>query len=818
MASKVVRRFLSQGKEETTLNPEPITPIPLFEGDAVIVDPKPKDAKNETVEVGEEKVVPKSANSADDSSSLGDDDPSIRDIPINVRRIVSFEDDPTLPTLTFRYFVLCIIFILPGAFLSQLSHYRTTSAPYSVFFVQIASNYVGVWLAKILPAWNVRVPFTSFGFNLNPGPFGVKEHVLVTISAASGATYNLAYAPVSIAELYFGQKINPAIAIFFMWAVVITGYSFAAISRQFLLYDPQYPWFQALCQTALFETQKKQREHPSPTSRKQMITFWAVLLGITLWQFLPEFVFPMLGSLALLCWVAPRNATANFIGAGFGGMGFLNLSLDWSNVSSLGNNGSLFLTPFWTQVLIFLAFAFNCWVLIPAAKWGSLGSYKHGLMNNHVLTANGTRYPLMSLLTPQATLNETAYEENGPLYLGTQMLWNIFFDYASYTSAVAWMALFGYSQIKATIKKLRARNNGKKGESINFQYNDRLNIIQRSYKEVPLWWYLVLFLASFVIITAMVASDNLFIPWWTYLVALLTGAVIVTPLGWLYAISNFQLAIGTTNELLYGLMINAVKGHKNPTGATVYSSIAGDAWYRAQYMLQDQKIGHYMHIPPRATFFSQVFGATLGIPINYAVIRWVTDSKFDYLTGEKSDPTHQWTGQSLASSLSTSVQYVLVVSLKILGKLSEHLIKYVKGPKRLFQEPQFKVLPYGFLAGIIAPMIIFALHKSFPNSKLKFRLWNTTIFFSCLSSFYGNISTGYTSQFIGSFVVMYWAFRYRYKLWAKYNYILAAAFDAGFNFNMLLIFLFFGSGKITTMPHWWGNREESSERCFALDS
>ena len=242
MASKLVSRFRSQSKQEPATS-DPITPIPLFEGDAVLVDPKPKDSKHAAIEVGDEKAVPGSSTSGDESaSSFGDDDPAIRDIPINVRRIVSFEDDPTLPTLTFRYFILCIIFIIPGAFLSQMSHYRTTYAPYSVFFVQIASNYVGVWLAKVLPAWNVRVPFTSYGFNLNPGPFGVKEHVLVTISAASGATYNLAYAPVSIAELYFGQKMNPAVAIFFMWAVVITGYSFAAISRQFLLYDPQYPW------------------------------------------------------------------------------------------------------------------------------------------------------------------------------------------------------------------------------------------------------------------------------------------------------------------------------------------------------------------------------------------------------------------------------------------------------------------------------------------------------------------------------------------------------------------------------------------------
>ena len=110
-------------------------------------------------------------------------------------------------------------------------------------------------------------------------------------------------------------------------------------------------------------------------------------------------------------------------------------------------------------------------------------------------------------------------------------------------------------------------------------------------------------------------------------------------------------------------MVNAGTGNHNPCGATVYSSIAGDAWYRAQLMLQDQKIGHYMHVPQRAVFFSQLFGSFIGIPINYGVIRWAIKSKAEFLNGSKVDPTHQWTGQALASSLTTSVQYVLIVSL-----------------------------------------------------------------------------------------------------------------------------------------------------------
>lgn len=245
-------------------------------------------------------------------------------------------------------------------------------------------------------------------------------------------------------------------------------------------------------------------------------------------------------------------------------------------------------------------------------------------------------------------------------------------------------------------------------------------------------------------------------------------------------------------------MVNSISGYKNPCGASTYGSIAGDAWYRAQLNLQDMKIGHYMHVPPKAVFFSQIFGSLIGIPIDYGVIRWVLNTKSEYLSGAVTDPTHQWTGQSLASYLTSGVQYVLV------------------GPAELFKQDIYKPVPYGFLVGAVAPLLIFALHKKFP--KAKFHLFNTTIFFSAMSTFYGNISTGYTSSFIGGFIVMYWAFRYRYDMWARWNYILAAAFDAGFNFNMLLIFLCFGAAKVIKMPHWWGNNEQSSERCFALDN
>ncbi|PHH86066.1 hypothetical protein CDD83_10794 [Cordyceps sp. RAO-2017] len=765
-------------------------------------------------------------NAAGELEAVAEEDERVRALPAFVRRVVSLDDDPAEPTLTFRYFVLTLLFVVPGAFLSQMAHFRTTYAPYSVFFVQTASNYAGTWLARVLPRRRVRVPLTGWRFSLNPGPFGTKEHVLVTISAASGATYNLGFAPIAMSELYFGQPVHGAVAVFFMLAITWTGYSYAALARQFLIHDPQYPWFQALCQTALFETQRQQRQHPTRLSRRQINVFFGVLTAVAAWQFLPEFVFPMLGSLAFLCWVAPGNRVANFVGSGFGGMAFLNLSLDWSSIAA---NTNLFLTPWWTQVIMFCAFVFNCWVLLPAAKWGKLAQWDKGLMSNRVFLENGTVYPVTDLLTADFQLNQTAYAEHGDLYVGPQYLWNMFFDYAAYASALVWMALFGSGQIRASLAKFleRQRRAGRehrrageseadedgegsrnsnttdgnahhqKGGRAVDQYPDQLNVLQRAYDDIPFWWFAALFLVSFVIMIAITASGLLFIPVWTYFVAIATGALVVVPLGWLYALSNFQLAIGSTNELWYGLMINGMShGPKNPCGASAYGAIAGDAWYRAQLNLQDMKIGHYMHIPPRAVFFSQVFGSCIGIPIDYAVVRWVLATKAPYLAGVRDDPARQWTGQGLAASLTMGVQYVLV------------------GPARLFRQSIYRPVPYGFLVGAAAPVVVFALHRRFPRAGL--HLFNTTIFFSCMSRFYGNISTGYTSSFIGGFVVMFLCYRYRYDLWARWNYILAAAFDAGFNLNMLLVFLCFGAAKVVSMPNWWGNNEQSSERCFAL--
>lgn len=87
----------------------------------------------------------------------------------------------------------------------------------------------------------------------------------------------------------------------------------------------------------------------------------------------------------------------------------------------------------------------------------------------------------------------------------------MFFDYAAYTSALSWMAFFGFKQLKSTLSKIKERAT-KKNARISEQYDDQLSILQRSYDEVPLWWFIALFLASFVSLVTIVATNSLYIP------------------------------------------------------------------------------------------------------------------------------------------------------------------------------------------------------------------------------------------------------------------------------------------------------------------
>ncbi|KAK1972368.1 OPT oligopeptide transporter [Colletotrichum sublineola] len=721
-------------------------------------------------------------NSVGDSEPEYDfNSPEFSNIPELVRTVVGFEDDPSLPVITFRSLLLSALFCIIGSTASQLSYFRTTAAPFPVFFVILASEPLGRLLARVLPDY--KVPLGKLSFSLNPGPFSIKEHAIIGIAANAGSQGQWATFLPTNAALYYGITMNPAVALFFGWGASLLGFSLAAMVRKILIDDPEFIFPLSLQQVTLYRSMQGKTElHKSV----QYEVFWWILLGTFLWQFLPEYLFPFVAALAPLCWFASQNHTVNFLGAGRGGIGLLNITLNWSNITS-----TVITYPYSVQVTMFVGFVITTWILIPVAYFGNLwGSPTYNIMSNGVFQKNGSAYPFESLIYTDSNgiqhVNETAYREVGLAYTGAQYTWEIFMWYASYISSFVWCGLFLGPKIKRIWK---ARKD--EGE----YHQDRLSRIIQQYPGLTMWEWIILTAVPVGILLVIVATKSVWIPTWTYFVALGFGCAAMLPMSLLYATSGYSINVGFFNELIYGYMIDAPGSSRHPLGQLAYRIISGNVWYDARTVLEDQKIGHYLHLPPRQVVSMQIIANLIALPVNYGAMRWVIASKFDYVSGRIPDPQGQWTGQEFKSFNTAGIQYALV------------------GPKKLFASSFYQPVLYGFLAGAVAPIIIWTLHKKFP--KARFDLWNSTIFFGSAATFHGNLSTGpFTKFLVGTFFNFY-LYRYRRAFWNKWAYISGAALDTGFNANLLFILIFLGTTG-TIMVKWWGNNADNIERCFAL--
>ncbi|CAE6458373.1 unnamed protein product, partial [Rhizoctonia solani] len=163
-----------------------------------------------------------------------------------VRSAVANTDDPDMPCSTLRAWILGLVWaiVLPG--LNQFFYFRYPSVTIGNLVAQLLSFPMGRFLAYILPRW------TIFGMELNPGPFSIKEHVLVTVMATVGAAQAYATDIVAVQRVFYGQTWNFG----YQWMVVMStqliGFSIGGIARRFLVAPPSMIWPANLVYCALF--------------------------------------------------------------------------------------------------------------------------------------------------------------------------------------------------------------------------------------------------------------------------------------------------------------------------------------------------------------------------------------------------------------------------------------------------------------------------------------------------------------------------------------------------------------------------------------
>ncbi|KAD5318395.1 hypothetical protein E3N88_18341 [Mikania micrantha] len=119
------------------------------------------------------------------STTTDDDDEGVSSIE-EVRLTVSNTDDPSLPVWTFRMWFLGLTSCTLLSFLNQFFAYRTEP----IVITQLTTLPIGHFMAAVLPETKFQLPgFGSKSLSLNPGPFNMKEHVLISIFANAGSAF-----------------------------------------------------------------------------------------------------------------------------------------------------------------------------------------------------------------------------------------------------------------------------------------------------------------------------------------------------------------------------------------------------------------------------------------------------------------------------------------------------------------------------------------------------------------------------------------------------------------------------------------------------
>jgi hypothetical protein len=163
-------------------------------------------------------------------------------------RLISLEDDPTLPCWTLRLWFISIGLSCFGAVLGQIfvrsanlilvlylihvQYFRPQVVFVSQLFLQVAGYALGRLMEIVLPGPNqqfssLKTPDTAFWRWINPGRFNIKEHVGILIMSAAATHGALAISIFAADDLFYGIKPNPGVAIFTLLGSQLLGYGLA---------------------------------------------------------------------------------------------------------------------------------------------------------------------------------------------------------------------------------------------------------------------------------------------------------------------------------------------------------------------------------------------------------------------------------------------------------------------------------------------------------------------------------------------------------------------------------------------------------------
>ncbi|CAL1707442.1 unnamed protein product [Somion occarium] len=699
-------------------------------------------------------------NIDEDAIILEDDSPYPE-----VRSAVANTDDPDIPVNSLRAWVIGIILaiVIPG--MNQFFFFRFPSVTVGPIVAQLISFPVGRLWARIVPQKKL------FGVALNPGPFTIKEHVLVTIMGSVG--YQSAYATdiIAVQRVYYNQIYNFS----YQWMVVMStqmiGFSIGGIARRFLVQPPSMIWPTNLVYCALFNTLHHQQYagigNRGGISRERFFLY--AFIGSLVWFVFPGYIFQALSVFSWVCWIVPDNIVINQLFGYSSGLGMSLITFDWSQIAYIG---SPLATPWWAEANIAVGFLFFFWFLTPVLYYTNTWYSKFMPISSRTsFDRFGKTYDVTQIINDDATLNLAKYEQYSPLFLSTTFALTYGLSFASISSTLMHTFLFFRKQIWIQSRR-----------SMHEQPDIHARLMSR-YNQVPDWWYVIVFIVMFVFGIISIEVWDTQYPVWAFVLALIISFVFTIPIGMIQAITNQQVGLNVITELVIGY---ALPGR--PIAMMMFKTWGYITMAQALTFSSDFKLGHYMKIPPKTMFSAQIVATAIAGTVQLGVQAWM------FTNIENMCDPHQ-------------KDHFICPSTQVFGTAS--IIWGVIGPIRQFSKGQvYYPLLFFFLIGAIAPLLAWLVHLKWPNSFIKYV--NFPVIFSGTGLIPPASAVNYVPWTIVGFVFNYVIRRRHFAWWTKYNYVLSAALDAGVAVSAILIFFCLqyprngtiGENNIQT---WWGN-------------
>ncbi|XP_026399616.1 oligopeptide transporter 3-like [Papaver somniferum] len=691
-----------------------------------------------------------------------------------VALVVPETDDPSLPVMTFRAWFLGITSCTLLIFLNTFFTYRTQPLTISSILMQIGVLPLGKFMASTLPTREYKV--FGKGFTLNPGPFNMKEHVIITIFANCGVSYGggdaYSIGAITIMKGFYKQSLNFLCALLVVLSTQILGYGWAGMLRKYLV-DPAEMWWPSnLAQVSLFRALHEKDSKSKSLTRMQF--FFIFMAASFVYYALPGYLFPILTFFSWVCWVWPRSITAQQIGSGYHGLGVGAFTLDWAGISAY--HGSPLIAPWYSILNIAVGFIMFIYIIVPLCYWkfNTFDARKFPMFSNKLFTSTGHIYDTTKILTPQYDLNIAAYDNYGKLYLSPLFALSIGSGFARIAATMTHVALFHGRDI------LKRSKSAMKDAKLDIHAK-----LMKNYKDVPQWWFLILLVVSmaFALLTSFVWKKDIQLPWWGMLFAFGLAWVVTLPIGVIEATTNQRLGYDIIAEFMIGYVLPG-----KPIANLLFKIYGRISTVHALSFLADLKLGHYMKIPPRCMFTAQLVGTLLSGTVNLAVAWWMLENIENLCDVEALHPDSPWTCPKYRVTFDASVIWGLI------------------GPRRLFGAgSMYRNLVWLFLVGAILPVPVWVMSKIFPDKK-----WIPLINIPVISYGFAGMPpatpTNIASWLVTGTIFNYFVFVYRKRWWQKYNYVLSAALDAGTAFMGVL--LFFTLQNTHHNLKWWGTQPD----------